>query len=81
MKKIIIPFVIILFAHCANPVGPTGGDKDIVPPKIQKVKTLELKDEKSITIIFDENINTKGSIALSPITNKKTSKSPNIETH
>ena len=71
MKKIIIPFVIILFAHCANPVGPTGGDKDIVPPKIQKVKTLELKDEKSITIIFDENINTKGSIALSPITNKK----------
>lgn len=71
MKKIIIPFVILLFTRCANPVGPTGGDKDIVPPKIQKVKTLELKDENSITIIFDENINTKGSILLSPITTKK----------
>lgn len=71
MKKLIIPFVILIFTRCANPVGPTGGEKDIIPPKIQKVKTINLKDEKSITIIFDENINTKGSILLSPITTKK----------
>lgn len=71
MKKIIIPFIILSFVRCANPVGPTGGDKDIQPPKILKIKTTELQDEKSITIIFDENINTKGSLILSPITNKK----------
>ena len=71
MKKILISFIILIIVRCANPVGPTGGNKDIVPPKIQKVKSLKLKDEKNITIIFDENINIKGNITLSPITNKK----------
>jgi len=71
MKKLFIPFIILSFVRCANPVGPTGGDKDINPPIIQKIKTLQLKDEKSVTIIFDENINTKGSLILSPITTKK----------
>ncbi len=71
MKKILISFIILIFVRCANPVGPTGGDKDTKPPILQKVKIIELQEEKSITVIFDENINTKGSVTLSPITNKK----------
>jgi len=62
---------IVLFTYCANPVGPTGGDKDTKAPIISKVKITEEKNQKKVFIIFDENINTKGSISISPITNKK----------
>ena len=37
MKKITIIAIIITMVRCANPVGPTGGDKDITAPIIQKI--------------------------------------------
>ncbi len=71
MKKIFYVLSTIIFIHCANPVGPTGGDKDINAPIILKTKIQKENNLKKITLIFDENINTKGSVILSPITNKK----------
>lgn len=71
MKKIVYTIATIIFIQCANPVGPTGGDKDITPPVLLKTKIESENSTKKITLIFDENINTKGSIILSPITNKK----------
>lgn len=64
-------FITALFIRCANPVGPTGGDKDEKSPVIQKVKIESKNQEKNITIIFDENINTKGEITISPYSQKK----------
>ena len=67
LKIILISFIaIIIFQRCANPVGPTGGDKDVTPPKITSIKISDVQNEKKITIIFDENINAKNSILLSP---------------
>jgi len=60
-----------IFIRCANPVGPTGGDKDEKSPVIKKVKIETLKQEKNISIVFDENINTKGEITISPYTHKQ----------
>ncbi len=72
MRSITLLSAIILFSQCANPVGPTGGDKDTKAPTITKVNITEENHQKKIYIIFDENINTKGSLSISPITNKKT---------
>jgi len=73
MIKIISKGFIItsLFIRCANPVGPTGGDKDEKSPVIQKVKIETGNQEKNISIVFDENINTKGEITISPYTQKQ----------
>ncbi len=73
MIKIITKGFIItsLFIRCANPVGPTGGDKDVKSPVITKVKIETQNQEKNITITFDENINTKGEISISPYTHKQ----------
>ena len=38
-----------LFIRCANPVGPTGGDKDEKSPIIQKVK-IDLPIYRSIEL-------------------------------
>lgn len=72
MKNSLIIAALLIFIRCANPIGPTGGEKDIKPPVITKIKITDEKDQKNVTIIFDENINTKGSISISPIINKKT---------
>lgn len=71
MKKFIYAISILIFSHCANPVGPTGGDKDTKAPVLVKTKITNENNLKKITLVFDENINTKGSILLSPITTKK----------
>lgn len=63
--------VTLLFTRCANPVGPTGGDKDEKSPVIKQVKIETVKQEKKISITFDENINTKGEITISPYTHKQ----------
>ena len=59
MIKSISPilFIALLFTRCANPVGPTGGDKDEKSPIIKNVKIQTVNQEKNISIIFDENIN------------------------
>jgi hypothetical protein len=73
MIKSITPilFIALLFTRCANPVGPTGGDKDEKSPIIKNVKIQTINQEKNISIIFDENINTKGEISISPYTKKQ----------
>ena len=71
MKKITIIAIIITMVRCANPVGPTGGDKDITAPIIQKINITNEGQYKKINILFDENINTKGAITVSPVTDKK----------
>ncbi len=73
MIKIISKGFIItsLFIRCANPVGPTGGDKDEKSPVIQKVKFETVNQERNISIVFDENINTKGEITISPYIQKQ----------
>lgn len=49
--------VIFLLASCANPVAPTGGDKDIVPPQIllsQPENGMLNYQGKKIELRFDE---------------------------
>jgi hypothetical protein len=72
IKVILKGFVItFIFIRCANPVGPTGGDKDEKSPIIKNVKIETINQEKNISITFDENINTKGEITISPYTHKQ----------
>jgi len=72
IKIISVGFIIIsLFVKCANPVGPTGGDKDEKSPVITKVTIDTKNQEKNISIVFNENINTKGEITISPYTHKQ----------
>ncbi len=58
--------IIFVQFHCANPVSPTGGPKDQEPPKIKNSKIIETNGKKKIIITFDENIQFKNSIELSP---------------
>ena len=46
-------FIFILFS-CANIVMPTGGEKDIEPPKIQNVIVKNTKNSTTIQFDFDE---------------------------
>ena len=48
-----IRFIFILFS-CANIVMPTGGEKDIEPPKIQNVIVKNTKTSTTIQFDFDE---------------------------
>ena len=49
----------LFFTSCANIVLPTGGEKDITPPKLLKTSinnnSINFQDDV-ITFIFDENI-------------------------
>lgn len=71
MKKTYLGFIIFLLLKCANPVGPTGGDKDVDAPKIVSVQKINSGNQTEINILFNENINTKGEITLSPYTKKE----------
>ena len=65
MKFNLSLLVIILYVGgCANPVGPTGGPKDVTPPVI--IKTAVDSINNNITFFFDENIKIKNSITLNP---------------
>ncbi len=70
--KICLLIVVIYFSNCANPVGPTGGPKDVTPPKIIKTSIDSTQYNRKITFFFDENIKIKNTISLNPY--KKTSK-------
>lgn len=84
-NSICIISIIIYFSSCANPVGPTGGPKDITPPKIIKTEIDSNQNQQRITFIFDENIKIKNSITLNPYQKRskpsyfKTNKSITIE--
>lgn len=63
-------FITIIFIGCANPVSPTGGEKDIQPPKIISIDSTTKKG--TVSIYFDENIKFQNNIQLNPTkTNKK----------
>lgn len=75
MKNHLIYFTVIsvgLLYRCANPVTPTGGNKDIVPPTLLAIepKNNSINQKpKQITFRFDENIqvnNAKEQIIVSP---------------
>jgi hypothetical protein len=51
---------------CANPVGPTGGEKDTKPPTIIKIDTLYKDNKKYISLYFDENIQFKNNVHFVP---------------
>jgi hypothetical protein len=51
---------------CANPVGPTGGEKDTKPPTIVKIDTLYKDNKKYISLYFDENIQFKNNVHFVP---------------
>ena len=56
MENLIKIFLIFLLTSCANMMAPTGGDKDINPPKILNTKIMEnLKNPYSKTIVFEFN--------------------------
>lgn len=59
MQKSILTLIIILHTSCANIVAPTGGKRDIDPPKIKNI-TIVKNDKKSLNNVilfeFDENI-------------------------
>jgi uncharacterized protein (DUF2141 family) len=69
--------VLTLLAACANPGTPTGGPKDVTPPKVKRsipaANALNYK-EKEITIEFDEMIKLKDvsqKLVISPPVNKQ----------
>ena len=73
-----ITIACFLLSSCANIVMPTGGEKDIIPPKLLKTfpknNTTNFND-KSILFEFDENIAVNKWIdhfSISPLTEKAT---------
>ena len=63
-------YLSLLIISCANPVSPTGGPKDVIPPVISKIKIDTLPTEKRISISFDEYIKTNNNLYLNPQTKK-----------
>lgn len=63
--------VIVYIIGCANPVSPTGGPKDQNAPKITSSKIIQEAGQKKVVIQFDENIQFKNSIELSPFNKKR----------
>ena len=61
IKEIFYGLLFIIIYHfltsCANPISPTGGPKDTIPPTLVGTipinKSLNFKD-KSISLVFDE---------------------------
>lgn len=66
LKGILITLVIIQIISCANPVSPTGGEKDTHPPKIKTFRITEIQNKRNLIIEFDENIVFQNNIELSP---------------
>lgn len=67
-----------LFQSCANPVPPAGGDKDTSAPILLSVESALKSDRNQITLQFDENITTVGTLVYSP--KIKTSNTPSAST-
>ncbi len=53
-------FVTFILSSCANRGTPTGGSYDLEPPKLESIspemKATNLKHLKTITMVFDENV-------------------------
>lgn len=76
-KFISFSFLIILLFSCAEVLPPSGGEKDVNPPKLKTSKPANetiFFDEKTIELKFDEFITFKSSsenIFISPALEKK----------
>ena len=70
----VVPTVIVIcyMQSCANPVPPSGGDKDTSAPVLKSIGSVMKDGQHKVTLEFDENITTKGTILYSPIAPKKT---------
>jgi hypothetical protein len=66
---VIVLLAVFLFQSCANPVPPAGGDKDTTAPVLVSVENTLKSNEQKITLVFDENINTSGTLVYSPKSN------------
>jgi len=69
MKNTFYLIICIIFQFlfsCANPVDPTGGEKDPKPPTIIKIDTFYKESKKYISLYFDENIQFKNNVHYVP---------------
>ena len=58
MRNIFLLFIIFL-CSCASVMSPSGGDKDTIPPKLEKIlpsELINLSPEQNITLFFNEYI-------------------------
>ena len=56
-KIFCLSFIVLLNISCANIVPPSGGDKDVDPPNLQKTqKIIQPQGNVSIVFSFDEFI-------------------------
>jgi hypothetical protein len=62
----------IIMYGCANPVSPTGGEKDITPPKILNIDSTTKSG--FVSVYFDENIKFQNNIQLNPSKSYKKAK-------
>ena len=67
-------FIVLLTISCANIVPPSGGEKDVDPPNLQKTqKIIQPQGNVSIVFSFDEFIETNNwdqNFYISPPLNK-----------
>ena len=62
----------LLLYGCANPVSPTGGEKDVIAPIITKIDTITKRG--MVSVYFDENIKFQNNIQLNPSNGYKKAK-------
>ena len=80
MKKLLQIFIVLCLISCANIVAPTGGEKDINAPILQKTndtKNFQHLHEKIVSFYFDEFIvlnNWEQNFYISPPINKRIQK-------
>ena len=80
MKKLLQIFIVFCLTSCANIVAPTGGEKDINPPKLQKINSpdnLQKIHKKIVSFDFNEYIllnNWEENFYISPPINKRIQK-------
>jgi len=72
MKRYTLYILGLLLYGCANPVSPTGGEKDIKAPVILSVDSTSKKGV--VSIYFDENIKFQNNIQLNPTKESKKAK-------
>lgn len=66
-------FIVTIFLYgCANPVSPTGGEKDVQPPKIISIDSTTKSG--IVSVYFDENIKFQNNIQLNPTKGYKKAK-------
>jgi hypothetical protein len=59
--------IVTLLYSCANPVPPSGGDKDTTAPVVLSVESTMKLNHNKITVVFNENITSGGPLITSPI--------------